>query len=114
MRASLSRRDVILVAATLVAIAFGLVLLAWALTLFLPAGAWSYLLTAIGCTGFYFAGQKRWWAWGINLGSQVLWLTYAVATGQYGFIVGAFTYGFFYTRNLYLWYGQRRRVSAEG
>ncbi len=89
-----------------------LIWLAIVLSAVLPYAYWSYLLTAIGCTGFYFAGKKRWWAWGINLGSQVLWMTYAITTGQFGFIVGSFTYGFFYGLNLWRWSRDRAGGAA--
>lgn len=69
---------------------------------------WSWLLTAVGVTGLYFAGRKVWWAWLIGLGAQLLWLTYAVATEQWGFIVSAFAYGWVYARNAKLWWEQHR------
>ena len=39
---------------------------------------WSWVLTAVGVTGLYFAGRKVWWAWLIGLGAQALWLAYAI------------------------------------
>lgn len=71
---------------------------------------WSWLLTAVGVTGLYFAGKKVWWAWTIGLGAQVLWLTYAIATEQYGFIVSAGAYGWVYGNNALKW---RREHYAE-
>ena len=64
---------------------------------------WSWMLTAVGVTGLYFAGQKRPWAWLIGLGAQALWLAYALVTRQYGFVVSAFAYGWVYARNARLW-----------
>jgi hypothetical protein len=64
---------------------------------------WSWVLTAVGVTGLYFAGKRKAWAWLIGLGAQVLWLAYAVTTKQYGFIVSAGAYGWVYTRNTLLW-----------
>jgi hypothetical protein len=68
---------------------------------------WSWLLAAVGITGLWLAGRKIWWAWLIGLGAQVLWIAYAVATGQYGFIAAALAYGVVYGRNAWLWYLQR-------
>jgi len=65
---------------------------------------WSWLLTAVGVTGLYFAGKKVWWAWLIGLGAQVLWVAYAIATKQYGFVVSAGAYGWVYGRNARLWW----------
>lgn len=71
---------------------------------------WSWLLTAIGVTGLYFAGQKRPWAWLIGLGAQVLWIAYAIVSKQYGFIVSAFAYGWVYLNNHLKW--QREKEDA--
>lgn len=68
---------------------------------------WSYLLTAVGLTGFFLAGRKVWWAWYINIGCQVLWFAYALITQQYGFIVAAFAYTFVFTQNAVKWTRER-------
>ncbi|MFF3092280.1 hypothetical protein [Streptomyces cyaneofuscatus] len=73
---------------------------------------WSWLLTAVGVTGLYFAGRKRALGWGIGLGAQLLWIAYALATKQYGFLVSAFAYGWVYGRNFRVWrYEQRERAT---
>lgn len=64
---------------------------------------WSYLLSAVGITGLWVAGNKSKWGWVIGLSAQALWLTYSIITGQYGFLLSAFAYGFVYTRNLIKW-----------
>ena len=64
---------------------------------------WSWLLTAVGVTGLYLAGQKKRWAWLVGLGAQSLWLAYAMVTQQWGFIVSAAAYGWVYARNALLW-----------
>lgn len=64
---------------------------------------WSWVLTVVGVTGLLLAGSKRKVGWAIGLGAQVLWLAYALATEQYGFIVSAFAYGAVYTRNWLAW-----------
>jgi hypothetical protein len=54
---------------------------------------WSWLLTAVGVLGLYLAGRRSPWGWAVGLGAQGLWLAYAVATTQYGFIASALAYG---------------------
>ena len=68
---------------------------------------WSWLLTAVGVTGLYLAGQKVWWSWFVGLGAQFLWLGYALATQQYGFVVSAVAYGWVYGRNGLAWASER-------
>ena len=72
---------------------------------------WSWLLTAVGVFGLYMAGRKVWWAWLIGLGAQVLWLSYAVSTQQYGFIVSAVAYGWVYGKNALTW---RKAATEDG
>ncbi len=64
---------------------------------------WSVLLTLVGCLGFWLSGNRNRYGWFINLGSQALWLTYAIVTHQWGFIFGAFLYGSVYLRNYLRW-----------
>jgi len=64
---------------------------------------WSWLLTAVGVTGLWIAGSKRRLGWGIGISAQVLWVSYAVATQQWGFIASALAYGFVYVRNWRAW-----------
>lgn len=64
---------------------------------------WSWILTAIGLTGFFLAGKKVWWCWYINIPCQALWLVYAIVTEQYGFIVAALAYTFVFTKNAIAW-----------
>lgn len=64
---------------------------------------WSLLLAAIGVMGIYLAGRKSAWGWALGLGAQLLWVVYAVATAQWGFILSAVAYGVVYARNLWSW-----------
>lgn len=64
---------------------------------------WSYVLTAVGVAGLYLAGRRHWAGWAIGLAAQVLWISYALHTRQYGFIVSAVAYGAVYARNLNTW-----------
>lgn len=65
--------------------------------------AWSYVLTAVGVFGLYLSGKKLQVGWLVGLMAQILWVYYAVATRQWGFIVSAFAYGTIYARNFLLW-----------
>lgn len=75
-----------------------------------PLWLWSYLLTAVGLVGLYAAGSKRSWGWLVGLFAQILWIAYALATGQYGFLISACAYGFVYARNFTAW--QRKPESV--
>lgn len=66
----------------------------------------------IGATGQWVAGQKSIWGWVISLLAQPLWIIYAVATEQYGFIVGALVYGSVSARNLLRWHREEREAKA--
>lgn len=70
---------------------------------------WSWLLTAVGVTGLFYAGRRRAVGWAIGLGAQVLWVAYAIATTQFGFLASAGIYGAVYGRNYVAW----RRESKE-
>ena len=64
---------------------------------------WSYALTAIGVFGLWLSGRKDARGWLVGLGAQVLWIAYAIATEQWGFIVSAAAYGWVYARNARAW-----------
>lgn len=71
---------------------------------------WSWLLTAVGVTGLHFAGRKRALGWAIGLAAQFLWVAYALATAQYGFLVSACAYGWVYAKNFRSWRNEAREV----
>lgn len=54
---------------------------------------WSIFLAVIGVTGLYLTTQKNVLGFAIGVGVQILWVVYALATGQYGFILSALAYG---------------------
>lgn len=64
---------------------------------------WSWLLTAVGVTGLWAAGSKKAWGWAVGIGAQALWIAYALATDQYGFLLSALAYGTVYVRNFLAW-----------
>lgn len=68
---------------------------------------WSYLLTAVGVFGLWLAGRKNPLGWAVGFLAQGLWATYAVVTGQWGFLVSAFAYSLVYSRNFYAWVSER-------
>ena len=74
---------------------------------------WSWLLTAVGVTGFVFAGRKVWWAWYVNIGCQGLWMAYAIVTKQWGFIAAAVIYTVVFVRNAVEWTREHRKTDAR-
>ena len=75
---------------------------------------WSWLLMLIGVTGIYVAGRKNKAGWAIGLGAQLLWIAYALVTKQYGFIVSAFVYGYFYGNNFVKWWREEHAERRSG
>jgi len=73
---------------------------------------WSWLLTAVGVTGLFLAGSRRVVGWRVGIGAQGLWVAYALATRQYGFLVSAFAYGTVYVRNARRWACESDEVAA--
>ncbi|QFP95461.1 hypothetical protein SEA_MAKAI_69 [Arthrobacter phage Makai] len=63
----------------------------------------TWVMTTLGFTGFIFAGHKKWWAWYINLACQILWVTYALVTGQPAFLAFAVAYSVIFGINAYRW-----------
>lgn len=74
---------------------------------------WSYLLTAVGLTGFVLAGRKVWWCWYVNLACQVLWFIYAMVSEQYGFIVGSIVYTLVFSNNAIQWTREHRSTKFK-
>lgn len=68
-----------------------------------PAWWWSWLLMVVGVTGMYLAGRRLWWGWLVGLGSEVLWLVYAIQTQQWGFIPFALIYAAVFIKNAREW-----------
>lgn len=71
---------------------------------------WSWALTGVGVTCMYLVGRQRTYGWLLSVAAQLLWLTYAIATRQWGFILSAGLYGGIYTLNWLRW---RRRDRAD-
>lgn len=64
---------------------------------------WPYILSAIGVFGIYLAGSKNVLGWYVGIIAQTMWITFAIQTEQYGFIISAVAYGAVYIRNYYKW-----------
>lgn len=64
---------------------------------------WSWILAAIGVTGIFFVGRKTIWGWLILLLNECIWIAYALATDQYGFIVMATAYAAVYIKSFIAW-----------
>ena len=58
----------------------------------------SYVLSVIGVTGLFVIGRGKWYGWLIAFLNECLWVTFALTTKQYGFLLGAGVYG---TVNVY-------------
>ncbi|NBR24091.1 MAG: hypothetical protein EBU08_10040 [Micrococcales bacterium] len=70
---------------------------------------WSWILAAVGVTGIYFVGRKTIWGWLVLLTNECIWIAYAFATDQYGFIFMATAYSAVYIRSYLHW----RREEVE-
>lgn len=49
---------------------------------------WTWVLTGLQVLALQAAGQRRRWAWPLGASVQPVWITYAILTGQIGFIPG--------------------------
>lgn len=74
---------------------------------------WSFALMAIGLIGLWLVGQKRKSGWAISFFGQTVWITYAVVTRQWGFIISAVAYGYINARSWLKWRQDERRISDE-
>lgn len=74
---------------------------------------WSYILTAVGLTGFILVGKKVWWGWYVNLACQVLWVAYALVSDQFGFLISAIFYSVVFGKNSYAWSKEHREKADQ-
>lgn len=74
---------------------------------------WSWVLTIVGLIGFFLAGKKVWWCWYVNIANQVIWVTYAIITEQWGFLIGAIAYTWVFTQNAYSWTRDRNKIEIR-
>lgn len=78
-----------------------------------PNQIWSWILSAVGLSGFFLAGKKVWWAWYVNIANQVLWTFYSFYTQQWGFLAGTAFYLWVFSRNAYLWTKEYLMISKS-
>ena len=64
---------------------------------------WSVVLAAVGVFGLYLTTRKMAAGYAVGVGVQVLWITYAVVTAQYGFIFSALAFGAVNALGFYKW-----------
>lgn len=64
---------------------------------------WSVVLAAVGVLGLYLTTRKMAAGYAVGVGVQVLWITYAVVTAQYGFIFSALAFGAVNALGFYKW-----------
>lgn len=64
---------------------------------------WSWVLAAIGVTGIFLVGRKTIWGWLVLLLNECIWIAYALATNQYGFIAMATAYSVVYIKSFVHW-----------
>lgn len=74
---------------------------------------WSYLLAAIGVTGIFLVGRKTIWGWLILCVNECIWITYALATKQYGFIIMAVAYAAVYVKSYIGWRRDEVQVQQD-
>jgi nicotinamide riboside transporter PnuC len=73
---------------------------------------WGWVLSITGLVGIWLAGDKRTSGWVILLVSEVLWVVYALTTGQPGFLLGSVAWGLVYVRNIAQWRREKRAHEA--
>lgn len=64
---------------------------------------WSWLLAVIGVSGIYVVGNKNMLGWLVLCINECIWILYAIATKQYGFIVMAVAYASVYIKSYRQW-----------
>lgn len=74
---------------------------------------WSWVLAACGLFGMYLAGKKDPRGWLVGICVQFLWLAYAIATHQWGFLASVFGFGSVYIKNWIAWRRDVRQKKDE-
>jgi hypothetical protein len=63
----------------------------------------SWVVGAVGITGFFLAGKRVWWAWYVNIGCQAIWVAFAIVSNNYAFLITAFFYTIVFSKNAWNW-----------
>jgi len=74
---------------------------------------WSIVLSAVGLVGVYLTGKYNSWGWAVGLFAQVPWITYALTTAQYGFLISAAVFGTIYATTWAKWRRNERRPECR-
>lgn len=72
-----------------------------------------YILSIIGVSGLFTIGLHKWWGWVIAFVNECLWIGFAIATKQYGFILGAVVYGAVNAYNAMKWKSKSGKWTIE-
>jgi hypothetical protein len=62
-----------------------------------------YILSIVGVSALWLIGRRRWYGWLLAWCNECIWVAFAVATQQYGFILGAIVYGTINMANAIVW-----------
>lgn len=73
----------------------------------------SWIVTAIGISGFFLAGRKIWWCWYLNVACQVLWALYAYFSDTPAFYVASAFYFVVFSHNAYKWTREHFKTKGE-
>ena len=64
---------------------------------------WSYILSGLGIISLILTGRKLAIGWLVGLTNSVLWIIYALTTGNYGFIISSVVFIVVQIRNYRAW-----------
>jgi hypothetical protein len=73
----------------------------------------SWIVTAIGISGFFLAGRKVWWCWYLNVACQVLWAMYAYFSNTPAFYVASAFYFVVFSMNAIKWTKEHLKSKGE-
>jgi hypothetical protein len=65
--------------------------------------ALSWIGNAFICTGLWYIGEKKWWAFLFSIIGELAWTVYAVETKLWPLAFICIVFGTLAIRNLYLW-----------
>lgn len=75
--------------------------------------SWDWILALLGMFGLYLTTKKMVAGFVVGASLQVLWLTYALSTSQYGFVLSAVGFGFVNLLGIYRWTRPKKTVDKS-
>lgn len=72
----------------------------------------SWIVAAVGLSGFFLAGRKIWWSWYVNIACQVFWFMYAWVSETPAFFATAVFYTVVFTINAIKW--TKEHIARKG